>query len=95
MKLEPVTKLDKRNKTMSKTFDDDVMSRNCDVIAIFSIYSRFGAIWKLDSGCTVCKIYLQKLKTELKNLWHSSHTIVLSKGTIFAKERCFSPPKKC
>ena len=38
MKLGPVTKLDKRNKTKSKKFGDDVMSENCDVIAIFSIY---------------------------------------------------------
>ena len=35
MKLGPVTKLDKRNKTMSKKFDHDVTSKNCDVIAIF------------------------------------------------------------
>ena len=51
MKLGPVTKLDKRNKTTSKKFDDDVMSENCDVIVIFPIYGQFGAIWKLDSGC--------------------------------------------
>ena len=38
MKLGQVTKLDKRNKTRLKKFDDDVMSGNCDVIAIFSIY---------------------------------------------------------
>ena len=38
MKLGPVTKLDKRNKTTSKKFDDDVISENCDVIAIFPIY---------------------------------------------------------
>ena len=38
MKLGPVTKLDKRNKTTSKSFDDDVMSANCDVIVIFPIY---------------------------------------------------------
>ena len=35
MKLGPVTKLDKRNKTKSKKFDHDVMPQNCDVIAIF------------------------------------------------------------
>ena len=29
---------------------------------------------------------LRKLKTELKNLEDSSHTITLSKGTIFAKK---------
>ena len=35
MKLGAVPKLDKRNKTMSKKFDHDVMSENCDVIVIF------------------------------------------------------------
>ena len=58
MKLGPETKLDKRNKTTSKTFDDDVISENCDVIAIFPICGQFGAIWKLDSGCIVCKTYI-------------------------------------
>ena len=95
MKVRPVTKLDKRNKTPSKKIDD-VMSANCDVIAIFPIYGQFGAIRKPDSGPIVCKTYifinsnlfiLQKLKTELKNLLHSSHTIALSKSTIFAKPK--------
>ena len=58
MKLGPVTKFDKRNKTMQKKFDDNVMSANCDVIAIFSIYGQFGAIWKSDSGRIVCKTYI-------------------------------------
>ena len=44
MKLGPVTKLDKRNKTTSKSFYDDVMSTNCEVIVIFPIYGQFGAI---------------------------------------------------
>ena len=39
MKLAPVTRVEKRNKTTSKKFDDDGMSRNCDIITIFSIYS--------------------------------------------------------
>ena len=55
MKLGPVTKLDKTNKTTSKKFDDDVMSKNCDIIIIFPIYGQFGAIWKLDSARIVCK----------------------------------------
>ena len=42
MNYGPVTKLDKRNKTTSKTFDDDVMSENCDVIVIFRIFGQFG-----------------------------------------------------
>ena len=39
MKLGPVTKLDKRNKTMLNKLDDDVMSENCEVIVIFPIFS--------------------------------------------------------
>ena len=37
MKLVPVTKFDKRNKTTSKKFDDDAISENYDFIAIFRI----------------------------------------------------------
>ena len=33
------------------------------------------------------------MKTELKNLGHSSHTIRLSKGTIFAKKCLFLAKK--
>ena len=58
MKLGLVTKHDKRNKITSKKFDSDVMSENCDVIAIFPIYGQFGAIWKPDSGRIVCKTYI-------------------------------------
>ena len=57
-KLGPVAKLNKRNKTTSKKFDDDVMSVNCDFIINFSIYGQFGAIRKLDSGRVVCKTYI-------------------------------------
>ena len=49
MKLGPVTKFDKRNKTMSKHFDIDVISENCDVIAIFWIFDQFGAVQRPDS----------------------------------------------
>ena len=55
MKLEPATKLDKRNKTTSKKFDDDLMSKNCDVIIIFRIFDQFGAVRRPDSGHRVCK----------------------------------------
>ena len=58
LKLGPVSKLDKRNKTMSKKFDDDVMSANCNVILIFQIYGQFGAIQNLDSGRIVFKTYI-------------------------------------
>ena len=34
------------------------MSANWDIIVIFLIYGQFGAIWKSDSGCIVCKFYI-------------------------------------
>ena len=34
------------------------MSENCDVIAIFPIYSQFGATWKPDFRRTVYKTYI-------------------------------------
>ena len=60
MKLGPVTKLDKKNTATSKIFDDDVLSANCDVIVIFSIYGQFAAIQKPDSGhmISICKTYV-------------------------------------
>ena len=36
MKLGPVTKLDKRNKTTTKKINDHVMLANCEVIVIFT-----------------------------------------------------------
>ena len=77
IKLGPVNKIDKWNRTTSKNFEDDVISANCHVIVNFSIYSQFGAIQKPDTGYIVCKTYLfissnllssKTLKTELKNL---------------------------
>ena len=50
MELGPITKLDKRNKTTSKNFDDDVMSENCDVIVIFWMFGQFGTVWRPYSG---------------------------------------------
>ena len=58
MKFGPVTKLDKRSKTISKKIDHDVMLQNCDVIVIFPIYCQFRGIQNPDSGCLVCKTYI-------------------------------------
>ena len=49
MKLGPVAELDKRNKTTSKKYDNDVMSENFEAIVIFRIFSQFGAFQKPDS----------------------------------------------
>ena len=49
MKLWPLTKLDKRKKSASKKFDDEVTSETFYVIVIFPIYGQFGAIRKPDN----------------------------------------------
>ena len=41
------------------------MSKNCDVIDIFSIYGQFVAMWKLESGRIVCKTYIFNIKGAL------------------------------
>ena len=48
MKLGPVTELDKRNTVRSEKLDEFLESS--DVIAVFPIYSQFGAIQKPDPG---------------------------------------------
>ena len=58
MKLELVTTADKRNASRSKKVNNDVMSTNCDVNVFFSIYSKFAAIHKPDSGRLVYKTYV-------------------------------------
>ena len=57
MKLGPVTKLDKTNKTDSKKFKDDVMSANCDAIVIFPVHGQFGAIRKPNSVCIINSLF--------------------------------------
>ena len=58
MKIGPVTRLDKRNKTTSKKIDIEVMSENCDVIVIVRIFGQFGAVQRPDSRERVCKSYV-------------------------------------
>ena len=58
MKLGSTTKSNKANKRTSKKIDDNVMSGNCNVIAIFSIYGHFRAIGKPDYRPIVCKTYI-------------------------------------
>ena len=58
MKLWPVTTLAKSNMATLKKFDDDAISVNRDLILIFPIYGKFGAIRKPDSGHMVCKTYI-------------------------------------
>ena len=89
MKLGPVTKIGKRNKTTS--------SQKIDVIAIFSIYGQFEAIRKLDSGCIICKssklfssivtFYLIKTENRTKRSLTQLPNYCFSKGIVLAKKR--------
>ena len=58
MKLGPVTKLDKGDKSTSKKLGENVMSENSDVVVTFPIYDQFDAIQEPDSGHIVCKTYI-------------------------------------
>ena len=58
MKLLLAAQIDKRKKTISKKFDDEVMSTNWDVIITFPINDQFGDIQKPDSRHIVCKAYI-------------------------------------
>ena len=57
MKSGPVSKLDKKNKKAPKSFKNDAVLANCDVISIFPIYGEFGAIRKPVSQRVACKSY--------------------------------------
>ena len=83
MKLGPVTKFDKKNKTTLKNIDYEVMSKYWDVIAIFSIYGQFAAIWKLDSGHMVYKTYI------FKNLFLTKTENRTEKSLIQLSHYCF------
>ena len=58
MKLGSETKIDKRNKTTSKKFGNDIISENCGAIVIFPIYGQFRAMQNPASGRIVCKTYI-------------------------------------
>ena len=79
----PVTKLNKRNKTMSKKIDDDVISAIWDVIVIFPVYGQFGANWKSASGRIVCKtpIFINNSLLSCKN-WKQNWKILNTAVTI-------------
>ena len=101
MKHVPITKLDKRNKTTPKKFDDNLMLENCDVIVIFLIYGQFGTTWKPDSRRIGCKtnIFINSSLLSYKNwkqiwkIFNRALTLLLSNDTIFPKKSWFFAKK--
>ena len=60
MKLGPVTKLDKRNTATSKKIDDDVMSKNGEVIVFFRFMANLQSC-----GSRIPDAWSKKLKCSL------------------------------
>ena len=81
IKLRPLTKLDKKNKTMSKKIDNDVTLVNCDVIIIFSVYGQFEASRKPVFGRIVSKTYIfinsNLLSSNLLQISYTDLTLLL------------------
>ena len=104
IKLGLVPKLDKKNTSTSKRFDDDVMPANYDVIVFFPIYGQFAAIRKPDSRHRAYKTYifissnLVSFRTWKQN-WKISNTaailllwvkvLILQKNADFLQEKCW------
>ena len=94
MKLGPVTKLDKRNKTTSK----NVTLTPCQKIVTSLSFFRFlvnmkqfgGRIPDTESAKVLFSVIVSfcvtKTENRTKNLKHSSHTIALSKGIFLDKK---------
>ena len=93
MKRGPITKLEKWKKTTSKKFDDDVMSKNCDVIVIFfDLWSIWSKSVKLKFSIIV-KFSLTKIENRTKKYLSAAVTLLLwveilfwEKMLIFFKE---------
>ena len=85
MKLGPITKL---YTTTSKTFNDDVMSENCDVIIIFfnlwSIRSNPEAGFRMQSLKTGNRT--KKSLTELSQYCFEQRYYFCQKTAIFCKK---------
>ena len=63
MKLRAVPKIDKTNTVTIEESGDYVVLANCDVVVIFPVYGKFGAIRKLDSGHMVCNYLFSSTAT--------------------------------
>ena len=58
MKLRPVFKLDKGNKTTSKNFGKTSCQKIVTSLLFFQFMANLDTIWEPDSGRIVCKTYI-------------------------------------
>ena len=96
MKLGPATKLDKRNKTTSKKFDEGIMSASCHVIVIKFLDNLEQSGSRISDAYSVKLIfslkvtfYLTKTGSRTKKSLAQLSIIALNKSTIFAKIAIF------
>ena len=89
----------KKNKKNPRWRHLSKLCRNFKFSGLWPIWSNLEAgfrthgLYRLTFSLIATLFYLTKMKTELKNLQHSSHTIALSKVTIFDK-KCWFISKK-
>ena len=85
-----VTKLDKRNGTTSKNFDNDITTESCAAIAILSSHSQFNSNFlsykKLKHNWKISNTALTPLLS-VKVLFLSKHADFLQKMLTSAKLR--------
>ena len=78
MKLEPVTKIDERNKVTSQKIDDYVISENFDFIAIFGFLVNLqqSGSWIPDTECAkvMCSVIVTFCLTKTANRTKTSLT---------------------
>ena len=102
MKLGLVTKRNKRTRQRQKNF---AMTSCQQIVSSLSFLqfmanleqsgSRIPDSWSIKLTFSLIIIfYLTKTENRTKNLYHSSHTIALSKSTIFAKKNAVTPTPK-
>ena len=78
MKFKQQPKLDNRNTMILKRFRDDFILVKYDVIFIFSIYNRFGAIRKPDSACIVLTFSLKTISSRSKVIFNTAFILLLA-----------------
>ena len=96
IKIEPVSKLENKQKTVKKKkkIDDDVMLANCDVNVIFSIHGQSGEIQKPDFEPIFCTTYIlinsnilsYKIWKQNQKISNTALTLVLWVKELFLPE---------
>ena len=80
MKLGPVTKLNKRNKTTSKRFDDDDLKIGQKIVTSLSFLQFMTNLEQSRSWIPVCKMYSSQNVQFAKRIFSLELTFYLTKN---------------